>query len=123
TSRNIEVDIPEWLPKRPLICQTISDLADDQFEKMFGERGNEVEFWNYFIEVLCKRDARTHVSFDEKTIYDIFVHLARLTRTKSSNVGPISLVELQAAFEASTGSAPVEEASIMLQRLPSLGRV
>lgn len=123
TLKNIEVDIPAWLPRRPLICQTISDLAADQMESMFGENGNEAEFWNYFIQVLCKRDASIHVSFDAETIYRIFVNLARLTRSKSANVGPISPAELQGAFEAATGSAPVEEASIMLQRLPSLGRV
>lgn len=122
-NRDIEVDIPEWLPRRPLICQTISDLAADQFAMMFGEEGDEIAFWNHFIKVLCARDASIHVSFDPETIFRIFSHLARLTRSKSANVGPISLAELQSAFEAATGAAPVEEASIMLQRLPSLGRV
>lgn len=122
-ARDIEVDIPDWLPRRPLICQTISDLASDQFDDMFGEQGDETAFWDHFIRVLCERDARIHISFDAETIYSLFINLARATRSKPANVGPISLAELQAAFEAATGSAPVEEASIMLQRLPSLGRV
>ncbi|WLS08110.1 hypothetical protein Q9314_18345 [Shinella sumterensis] len=122
-NRDIDVDVPSWLPKRPLICQTIGELAEDDFEKMFGEEGDEISFWNHFINVLCQRDANIHVSFDPQTILRIFVNLARLTRTKASNVGPISLAELQNAFEAATGAAPVEEASVMLQRLPSLGRV
>ena len=121
--RDIEVDIPEWLPRRPLICQTISDLASDQFETMFGEQGDEVQFWHHFIRVLCERDARIHISFDPDTIQAIFIYLSRLTCSKSANVGPISPVELQSAFEAVTGASPVEEASVMLQRLPSLGRV
>jgi hypothetical protein len=122
-NKNIDVDIPEWLPRRPLICQTISELATDQFEAMFGDDGNEISFWEHFIRVLCERDARIHASFDADTIFGLFIQLARTTRTKPADVGPISLVELQSAFEAVTGSAPVEEASIMLQRLPSLGRV
>jgi hypothetical protein len=122
-NRDIDVDVPAWLPRRPLICQTIGELASDDFEKMFGEEGDEISFWNHFISVLCQRDANIHISFDPQTIFLIFVHLARLTRTKASNVGPISLAELQNAFEAATGAAPVEEASVMLQRLPSLGRV
>ena len=122
-NRDIEVDIPEWLPRRPLICQTISDLAADQFAGMFGDDGNEISFWNHFIRVLCERDARIHASFDPETIRSIFIHLARLTRSKPANVGPISLTELQNAFEAATGAVPVEEASVMLQRLPSLGRI
>lgn len=122
-NRDLDVDIPAWLPRRPLICQTISELAADEFESMFGENGDEISFWNHFINVLCQRDANIHISFDASTILRIFIHLARLTRVKSSNVGPISLAELQNAFEAATGAAPVEEASVMLQRLPSLGRV
>lgn len=122
-NRDIDVEVPTWLPRRPLICQTIGELAEDDFEKMFGEEGDEISFWNHFINVLCQRDANIHVSFDPQTIMQIFVNLARLTRTKASNVGPISLAELQNAFEAATGAAPVEEASVMLQRLPSLGRV
>lgn len=122
-NKDIDVDVPTWLPRRPLICQTIGELASDEFEKMFGEAGDEISFWNHFINVLCQRDANIHISFDPQTILRIFIHLARLTRTKASNVGPISLAELQSAFEAATGAAPVEEASVMLQRLPSLGRV
>ena len=90
---------------------------------MFGEKGDEVGFWNHFIRVLCERDSRIHISFDPDTIFRMFLYLARLTRAKSADVGPISLSELQSAFEAATGSAPVEEASVMLQRLPSLGRI
>jgi energy-coupling factor transporter ATP-binding protein EcfA2 len=121
--RAIDVAIPEWLPKRPLICQTISDLAADELESMFGEEGDEVAFWNHFIKILCARDARIHPTFDPSAIFRLFVHLARVTRNKGANVGPISLGELQDAFEAAVGSRPVEEASTMLLRLPSLGRL
>ena len=121
--RDINVDVPSWLPKRPLICQTISDLAEQDLEEMFGDEGDEIAFWNHFIKVLCERDAKIHVSFDPDAIFRLFVNLARMTRGKSANVGPISLAELQEAFEAAVGQTPVEEASAMLQRLPSLGRV
>lgn len=122
-NRDIDVEIPSWLPKRPLICQTIGELPAKELEDMFGDQGDEVAFWNHFISILCQRDANIHVSFDANTILRILIQLARLTRTKGANVGPISLGELQEAFELATGAAPVEEASIMLQRLPSLGRV
>jgi hypothetical protein len=123
SQRDIDLDIPEWLPRRPLICQTIGELAADQFEAMFGDDGNEIAFWDHFIKVLCERDARIHVSFDADTIYRLFIQLARATRSKPADVGPISLAELQSAFEVVAGKAPVEEASVMLQRLPSLGRI
>jgi hypothetical protein len=38
-------------------------------------------------------------------------------------VGPVTLSDLQRAFEDIVGQAPGEEASVMLQRLPSLGRL
>ncbi len=32
----IEFDAPEWLPRRPLMCQTISNLDADERSQMFG---------------------------------------------------------------------------------------
>lgn len=120
---NLDVDIPSWLPRRPLICQTIANLSSDELSYMFGNTSDGVEFWNHFIQVLCKRDARINVFFDADTIYEVFVALSRLTRTRPANVGPISQRDLQDAFESVVGQLPVEEASAMLQRLPSLGRI
>ncbi|HEV7409841.1 MAG TPA: NACHT domain-containing protein [Bradyrhizobium sp.] len=119
----IDVALPQWLPRRPLICQTIAQLEVDELERMFGVDSMETVFWNHFINTVCKRDARINASFDATTIYRVFVELARITRSKAANVGPISQRELQDAFEAVVGQLPVEEASVMLQRLPSLGRV
>jgi NACHT domain len=119
----IDVALPEWLPRRPLICQTIAQLDEDELGRMFGSGSQEPIFWNHFIRVLCQRDARINASFDADTIYRVFVELARLTRDKAADVGPISQRELQDAFEAVVGRLPVEEASVMLQRLPSLGRI
>lgn len=122
-SAEISVALPDWLPRRPLICQTISQLSEDERDRMFGLGRNEAEFWNYFIRIICQRDARINASFDTDTIYEVFLHLAALTRNKSANVGPISQRELQGAFESVVGKLPVEDAAVMLQRLPSLGRV
>lgn len=120
--KSISIDIPTWLPKKPLICQTISELASEEMETLFDGEHGEVKFWDHFMNVLCKRDARIHVSFDASVIYRIFIQLARMTRNKPADVGPISLSELQTAFEIVTGASPVEEASVMLQRLSCLGR-
>ncbi|MHB1218202.1 MAG: hypothetical protein ACYC1L_08400 [Alphaproteobacteria bacterium] len=115
--------IPSWLPKRPLICQTIVSLAEDDIERMFGQSGGDVEFWSRFVDLLCKRDARINPSFDANTIFSLLCGLARITRLKSANVGPISLGEMQRAFEVIVGEMPNEQASVMLQRLTGLGRV
>jgi hypothetical protein len=117
------VIVPEWLPRRPLICQTIADLSADELDEMFGVGQNEIGFWNHFMRVLCERDARIHVSFDATTIETILIHIARITRVRPANVGPITLSDVQSAFEAVVGQMPVEDAAVMLQRLPALGRV
>jgi NACHT domain len=118
-----EVVVPSWLPRRPLICQTIANLSGDELDEMFGLGDNEIEFWNHFLKVLCLRDARIHASFDAQTIETVLMHLARTTRVRPANVGPITLGDVQIAFEAVVGQTPVEEAAVMLQRLPALGRV
>ena len=119
----LSIELPSWLPRKPLICQTIALLSDEELGTMFGIASEGVEFWNHFIKVVCRRDARINAFFDEETIYRVFVAVSRITRSRPANIGPISQRDLQEAFEAVVGQLPVEEASAMLQRLPSLGRI
>jgi hypothetical protein len=120
---NEEIIMPAWLPRRPLVCQTIADMDEDDLDQMFGVGQDELSFFDHFIAVLCQRDARISASFDAITIERVLGRLARLTRTRPTNVGPITLRDVQSAFESVVGQMPVEEASLMLQRLPALGRV
>ena len=66
---------------------------------MFEPRASETAFWDHFMNVLCVRDARIHVAFDKDTIYGVLKRLGRFTRTKPSNVGPVTLSDMQRAFE------------------------
>jgi NACHT domain len=118
----VDVALPDWLPRRPLICQTIADMDPDDLDQVFGVGEDELSFWDHFIGILCAREARIHVSFDAKTIETVLTYLARLTRSRAANVGPITLADVHAAFESVVGQMPIEEASVMLQRLPALGR-
>jgi hypothetical protein len=120
---NEEIMMPDWLPRRPLVCQTIADMEEEDLDQMFGVGQDELSFFDHFISVLCQRDARISASFDAVTIERVLGRLARLTRTRPANVGPITLGDVQSAFESVVGQMPVEEASLMLQRLPALGRV
>lgn len=115
--------IPSWLPKRPLICQAIATLPEEDLDRIFGEHGGDIEFWHLFMRLLCERDARINPTFDADTIFRLLSDLSRITRVKSANVGPISLGEIQKVFDSVVGETPNEQASIMLQRLPGLGRV
>ncbi|MGO9049768.1 MAG: hypothetical protein ACLPXW_19525 [Xanthobacteraceae bacterium] len=116
-----ETDIPEWLPRKPLTCEfflrVFADVGADLTDEL-----DLVQFWDLLINAVCEREARIHTSFDVETIKRILVEVASITRTKASNVGPLSLGEIQAAFERVVGHAPIEQASVLLQRLPGLGR-
>lgn len=118
-----DIVMPDWLPRRPLVCQTIADMNEDELDQMFGVGQDELSFFDHFILVLCQRDAYIRASFDNSTIEAVLRRLARLTRSRPANVGPITLADVQAAFESVVGQMPVEDASLMLQRLPALGRV
>jgi len=120
---NLAVELPTWLPRRPLICQTIALLDDNELNEMFGIHSHEASFWNHFINVVCERDARINTYFDANSIYLVFIAISRLTRRKPANIGPVSQRDLQDAFESVVGQLPAEEAAVMLLRLPSLGRV
>ena len=98
-------------------------MDDDELDQMFGVGQDELSFFDHFIMVLCQRDAYIRASFDATTIEAVLRRLARVTRTRAANVGPITLADVQTAFEFVVGQMPVEEASLMLQRLPALGRV
>jgi hypothetical protein len=114
--------LPDWMPKRPLVMQIIIKCAHELF---FGnsEMGDVYEFWHLFIEKLCEREARISPALSSDRIRSILVQLGRLCRTKARDIGPITITELSNAFETVNGFPPNDESSIMLQRLPGLGRV
>ena len=49
--------------------------------------------------------------------------VASRTRVKIGDVGPVSAMEINQAFEKVVGLRPSDESAIILQRLPTLGRV
>lgn len=115
--------LPDFLPKRPLILQLIAALAEDDLEIDQQESLNELVFWNEFLNAICHREARIHSTLDWRTIRSVLLEIAQLSRSKAGNVGPLTLTEINAAFERVVKHPPRDEASTMLQRLPTLGRV
>ena len=89
-----KVDLPAWLPRRPLICKTIANLDPDSVERMFYEEGGDVEFRHHFIDVLCRRDVKIHSSLDDATLFSLLKMLARGTRSKPADDGPLTLNEI-----------------------------
>jgi hypothetical protein len=117
------INLPKWLPKRPLICQIINELDSKTIEKLFIDTSNSVDFWRTLMDNICDREARIHSVLDSEIIFKIFMSIAGMTRTKSNALGPLSISEINTAFENVVGTTPIDESAVMLQRLPALGRV
>lgn len=120
---SLTISLPIWLPRRPLICQIINTIDKGELEKIFIDTDNAIEFWNTLIENICKREARISSALEHTTIYKILLEIAEITRTKKENTGPITIREINGAFEKVVGTAPVDDSAVMLQRLPGLSRV
>ena len=116
-----DLTIPSWLPKRPLVSKMLASFDNDALEALSEERA-ETDFWQILLDTICQRESRIHRSLDPFTIRGILLQLANLSRTRFADVGPISLEDLNTTFESVVGSPPRDEAALMLQRLPVLGR-
>lgn len=117
-----EIKLPEWLPKRPFIMQLVLKCAP---ELVYTEYTADDlwDFWCEFLHRLCEREAKINAILNPDTIRQILILLARKTRTKKNDLGPLTLKDLSDAFEAVVGMPPSDESSIMLQRLPGIGRI
>lgn len=121
---DIKVELPHWLPKKPLVLKTIASLSKEQMAALFeSSNGDEIEFWFRFIDSMCERDSRIHAILDPETVKQVLIKLSNLTRFKVQNVGPITETEVVNVFHEVTGTYPNEQSTVMLQRLPGLGRV
>lgn len=122
--RHIDRQPPEWLPRRPLMVQILSSFDSKTLGEVISASSGAVKFWNLFVAAFCEREAKAKdTMLDADTIRLIMQRLARLTRTKNSDVGPLTQTEIRSAFEAVLGTTAIDESRIILQRLSGLGRV
>ncbi len=113
---------PEWMPKKPLICQLFTKLDKADFDRITTEKHGEVEFFDSFLDALAKREQRIHGSIDPAILKGVLLNLAVRTRTKN-DLEELSPAEINEAFYEVSGHTPLDESAVMLQRLPYLGRV
>ncbi|MBY8949322.1 hypothetical protein J1G35_26015 [Pseudomonas sp. SH10-3B] len=120
----ISVSLPDWLPKKPLVLKTIASLTAEQVKALFeSSSGDEIGFWFKFIDAMCQRDSTIHAILDPETVKSVLIRLSSITREKSQNFGPLTEAEVVNVFHEVTGTYPNEQSTVMLQRLPGLGRV
>ncbi|MBO8133941.1 NACHT domain-containing protein, partial [Dickeya fangzhongdai] len=119
----LDLSIPDWAPRKPLIFHLISTLKDSGLI-INGEINNEIEFWNKLIDFICEREANINNSvLDSRVIKKVLMGLSNLTRKKPMDTGPITLSEFSQVFAEVTGRNATDESAIMLARIPSIGRV
>jgi hypothetical protein len=116
------LDLPKWLPRRPLVCQVVVEFEPDTITRLFSSEDNIADFWNLFITAVTTRESTIRSALDSTSIRSILKRIARFTRIKVGEVGPVTQTEINLAFEKIVGTPPIGESAIVLQRLPGLGR-
>lgn len=115
--------IPDWMPRKPLICQLLAKLTADELEQLQASATGEVDFFESVFNAIARRETRINSAVDSETVKSVLLTLAQKTRAKPEANETISAAEINDAFFAATGYAPIDESAILLQRLPYLGRV
>lgn len=113
---------PQWFPRKPLLCQVLSKLSEEDLKQIITDNDGEIRFFEKTLDVICKRETKFNPSVFADNVKLLYLELARRTREKESRVGPLSLSDIYGAFEMVTGVPPVDDSIVLLQRLAYLGR-
>lgn len=116
-------EIPAWVPSRPLLLSTLfaKGLSSNATEQLAVLRDPSAG-WDFLLDEVSEREARIESGISGENIRLILESLATLARGKDSGLGPISSDEIIQVFQKECGFSPTDEALIVLQRLPGLGR-
>lgn len=115
--------IPDWMPRKPLICQLLARLEPADVENLENSAHGEIEFFESVFDAICERETRINPAIYKDVLKGILLRLAQTTRSTPSQQEQISTNDINQAFYHVAGYAPVDESAILLQRLPYLGRV
>lgn len=102
-------DLPVWLPKKPLIATIMRDIDSKALDQLLSTTAGEVDFWNLLIDTFCEREATINPILDAAIIRSLYTKIARLARTTKTPLGPISIKQINEAFEQTTGRPPTDE--------------
>ncbi|MBK9579098.1 MAG: hypothetical protein IPO40_18680 [Fibrobacteres bacterium] len=115
--------IPTWVPKKPLIGTIIRDIDPEIIDGIFETARGQTDFWELLIDAFCEREARNNPILEADIIRILYTKIGRIARLTSSPIGPISIKQINDAFEETTHRPPTDESAIILQRLPGLSRI
>lgn len=115
--------IPEWMPKKPLICRLLASLTKAQIQELHESASGEVDFFERVFLAVCAREQLINAPISADAIKSILLSIAQSTRRHLEANERVTLGEINQAFLDATGVPPIDESAILLQRLPYLGRV
>ncbi len=118
TEVGIDFEVPDWLPRRPLLLATFA--ARGFLQDALSEEVEPARAWSSMIDKICEREAKIHKYLDASTIRNILERLASKARIMADGLGPLTEDDIGGAFRAETGAYPDETARPLLQRLPGL---
>ncbi|MBY8825121.1 hypothetical protein [Sphingomonas colocasiae] len=122
-SYEIDTALPDWLPKRPLLYQIVVELTAAGQPIMIDKANGHAELWDHIAKLICRREARINLNFEEDMIYDLLKRIGRQSRKYRDDVEPVTLEDLKSAYKNIRGYEPADEDAVLLQKLPGLGRI
>lgn len=114
--------VPEWMPRKPLICQLLARLPAEDVQRLETGADGEIEFFESVFDTICARETKIHPSIFKESLKGILLLLSQQTRALPPDDERMSTEDINQAFYAVTGSPPIDESALLLQRLPYLGR-
>lgn len=119
---NDKLELPQWLPRKPLICQLVASLPTDDVTRLAASSTGEVDFFEKSLDVICERETRISPIIDGASLRTLLIRLALHTKETNDIQNRLSPDDVNTQFKVVTGVFPGAESSVLLQKLPYLGR-
>lgn len=99
----VNTKCPIWLPKKPLIFHILSSIQINERIKILENENGELAFWGQFLDSVCEREARIHSSINAKSVRNVLMELAKITRFSDFNLGRLTPKDFNESYENATG--------------------
>ncbi|WP_342065794.1 hypothetical protein [Achromobacter kerstersii] len=121
---SIDVPLPSWLPRKPLVFQVLVELSKEDVQKILSKEHGEFEFWCAFINAVCIRESRgVSNSIAPLTIRLLLLDLAGKSRHSTEFLGRLDPRDIDDSYERVVGTAPDQTGRQLLARMCTLGRI